>query len=82
MNYLPAGLPEPVTETDKLDLPYWEATRQNVLKILRCGACNTWQWGPEWLCHACRSWDMRWTQVEGRGKSGPGRAAGIRCIRR
>jgi uncharacterized OB-fold protein len=68
MNYLPAGLPEPVTETDKLDLPYWEGTRQNVLKIQRCGACNTWQWGPEWLCHACRSWDMRWTPVEGRGK--------------
>ena len=66
MTYLPAGLPAPVTESDGLDLPYWEATRQGVLKVQRCGACNTWQWGPEWLCHHCRSWDMRWVAVEGR----------------
>ena len=68
MSYLPSGLPAPVIESDKLDLPYWEATRQGVLKVQRCGACNTWQWGPEWLCHHCRSWDMRWIAVEGRGK--------------
>jgi uncharacterized OB-fold protein len=68
MTYLPAGLPAPVTETDRLDLPYWEGTRQGVLKVQRCGACNTWQWGPEWLCHHCRSWDMRWVAVEGRGR--------------
>ena len=24
MSYLPKGLPEPVTETDKLDQPYWQ----------------------------------------------------------
>ena len=82
MTYLPPGLPAPVTESDRLDLPYWEGTRQGVLKVQRCGACNTWQWGPEWLCHHCRSWDMRWVAVEGRAASGPGRAAGIRCIRR
>jgi uncharacterized protein len=51
MTYLPAGLPAPVTESDGLDLPYWEGTRQGVLKVQRCGACNTWQWGPEWLWH-------------------------------
>ena len=28
MTYLPAGLPAPVTETDRLDLPYWEGTRK------------------------------------------------------
>ena len=27
MSYLPKGLPEPVTETDKLDQPYWQGTR-------------------------------------------------------
>lgn len=68
MNYLPHGLPEPVTETDKLDLPYWEGTRKNTLKVQRCSACNTFQWGPEWLCHKCHSWDMRWVEVQGRGK--------------
>jgi len=68
MTYLPQGLPEPVTETDKLDAPYWEATRQGILKVQRCGSCNTWQWGPEWVCHNCHSWDMKWVQIEGRGK--------------
>ena len=28
MTYLPPGLPAPVTESDRLDLPYWEGTRQ------------------------------------------------------
>ena len=68
MSYLPKGLPEPVTETDKLDLPYWQGTRAGKLMVQRCGACNTFQWGPEWLCHECRSWDMKWVQVEGQGK--------------
>ena len=31
MSYLPKGLPEPVPEIDKLDLPYWEGTRQGRL---------------------------------------------------
>ena len=68
MSYLPKGLPEPVTETDKLDLPYWEGTRAGKLMIQRCGHCNTWQWGPEWICHECNSWNMKWVQVEGQGR--------------
>ena len=68
MAYLPAGLPAPLAERDGLDRPYWEATRQGVLKVQRCGACNIWQWGPEWLCHHCRSWNMRWVVVEGSGR--------------
>ena len=35
--------------------------------VQRCGACGTWQWGPEWLCHECHSFDMKWVEVEGRG---------------
>lgn len=33
----------------------------------RCGACGTWQWGPEWICHECNSLDMTWEEVEGDG---------------
>jgi uncharacterized OB-fold protein len=67
MTYLPKGLPEPVTETDKLDAPYWEGTRAGKLLVQRCGSCETWQWGPEWVCHNCHSWDMKWVEVEGKG---------------
>ena len=37
MSYLPKGLPEPVTETDKLDQPYWQGTRAGKLMVQRCG---------------------------------------------
>ena len=68
MSYLPEGLPVPATESDKLDLPYWEGTRAGKLMVQRCADCGTWQWGPEWICHACHSWDMRWTEVKGNGR--------------
>jgi len=65
--YLPAAMPAPVPEADGLDTPYWEATRRGELVIQRCGKCRAWQWGPEWICHACLSFEMGWERVEGRG---------------
>lgn len=65
--YLPAGLPAPVPSADGLDAPYWEGTRLGKLVIQQCGDCGTWQWGPEWICHKCRSFDIRWIEVEGKG---------------
>jgi uncharacterized protein len=63
MSVLPAGLPAPVPSPDGLDLPYWEGTRRHELWMQNCNACGTWQWGPEWICHACRSFDMGWKPV-------------------
>ena len=65
--YLPAGMPAPVPEPDGLDKPYWEGTRRGELMVQRCQKCRAWQWGPEWICHACLSFEMGWTRVEGRG---------------
>ena len=65
--YLPAGMPAPVPSADGLDVPYWEGTRRGELLVQKCGACGNWQWGPEWLCHKCNSFDMKWQQVEGKG---------------
>ena len=66
--YLPEGLPAPVAEPDGLSAPYWEGTRRGELIIQRCRACRGWQWGPEWICHACLSFDLGWERVEGRGR--------------
>ena len=66
--YLPAGLPAPLPQADGLDRPYWEGTRQGILRVQRCRACATWQWGPEWLCHRCLSFEMDWEAVEPQGK--------------
>ena len=66
-SYLPAGMPAPVPAADGLDLPYWEGTRQGLLMVQRCGACGNWQWGPEWMCHKCNSFEIKWEQVDGTG---------------
>jgi uncharacterized protein len=50
-----------------LSTPYWEGARQEKLVIQFCRGCNHWQWGPEWICHRCNSFDLDWREVEGRG---------------
>lgn len=65
--YLPE-LPAPVLAEPELERPYWDATRENRLVVQRCGACQSWQWGPEWICHNCLSPDMRWSEVPPRGR--------------
>lgn len=66
--YLPEGLPIPVPEADGLSRPYWDGLRREELWIQRCTECRTWQWGPEWICHHCLSFDLEWVQVEGNGR--------------
>ena len=66
--YLPEGLPAPVPEPDGLSAPYWEALRRGELLVQRCNACQGWQWGPEWICHRCHSFDLGWAPVEGKGR--------------
>ncbi|HLZ68558.1 MAG TPA: OB-fold domain-containing protein [Dehalococcoidia bacterium] len=66
--YLPAGLPAPRPSPDGLDAPYWEATNRHELLVQRCNACNGFQWGPEFICYRCRSFDLRWERVSGRGR--------------
>lgn len=66
--YLPEGLPAPVPENDGLSRPYWEGTRQGELRIQKCRDCGTWQWGPEWICHSCHSFELDWVRVEGKGR--------------
>jgi uncharacterized OB-fold protein len=65
---LPAGLPAPAPARDGLDAPYWEATRRHEILCQRCRACGAFQWGPEWICHRCRSFDVSWERVAPRGR--------------
>lgn len=65
--YLPEGLPTPVPQNDGLDKTHWDGLQDGKLLIQRCGDCSTWQWGPEWICHECNSFNMEWTEVEGEG---------------
>lgn len=65
--YLPPGLPLPAPAVDGLDREYWDSTRRHELKVQRCNTCNGFQWGPEWLCYHCHSFDLAWHTVSGKG---------------
>lgn len=66
--YLPEGLPTPSSAPDGLSEPYWEGARQGRLRIQKCRGCGAWQWGPEWICHRCHSFDLAWEEIKGRGR--------------
>jgi uncharacterized protein len=66
--YLPQGLPSPRAQRTGLDTEFWAATKRHELVVQRCNSCKGFQWGPELLCHACRSFDMGWHKVSGRGR--------------
>ncbi len=60
------ALPErltPVPERSGLDATYWLSVREHRLVVQRCAACGHWQWGPEWICLHCRSFDVNWAEV-------------------
>ncbi len=67
-SYLPPGLPAPRPSPDGLDAPFWAAAKRHELLVQRCNACNGSQWGPEFICFRCRSFDLRWERVAGRGR--------------
>jgi uncharacterized OB-fold protein len=62
-SYLPPGLPVPVPEPDGVSAPYWNGLREEVLRVQRCTHCGAWQFGPEWICHACLRFDPEWVEV-------------------
>jgi len=66
--YLPEGLPAPSAAPDGLSQPYWDGAREGKLRIQRCRGCGAWQWGPEWVCHRCHSFDLAWEDITGRGR--------------
>ena len=68
VSYLSPGLPIPVPEVDGLSTQYWEGAQKGELWVQRCKSCKGWQWGPEWICHHCRSFDMGWEIIEGKGR--------------
>jgi uncharacterized protein len=66
--YLPDGLPAPGTGPDGLAEPYWQGTREGKLRIQKCDGCGAWQWGPEWICHRCHSFNLKWVDIQGKGR--------------
>ena len=65
--YLRPGLPVPAPSPDGLDAPFWDGLRDERLLLQRCRSCHRWQWGPEWVCHRCRSFDVGYEETDPAG---------------
>jgi uncharacterized OB-fold protein len=65
--YLNAGLPKPVAAPDGLDAPYWQGLQEGKLLLQRCSSCEKFQWGPEWICHRCHSFELEYQEVNPSG---------------
>lgn len=47
---------------------FFDNARRGVLSFPRCGACARFHWYPMPRCPHCRSADVRWQAVSGRGE--------------
>jgi uncharacterized protein len=58
--YLPAELPRPAPTG--LDADFWSALDRDELTVQECQQCGNRQ-PPEWICHACHSFDLAWVPI-------------------
>ena len=50
------------------DAPYWEALKQNRLKLQVCKNCRKWNWPAVYRCGDCGSWEHDWLPVDMSGE--------------
>jgi uncharacterized OB-fold protein len=59
-------LPAPIVNADSA--PYWQGARDGKLLLQRCTGCGALRFFPRYLCTACGSERVEWTEVSGRGR--------------
>jgi uncharacterized OB-fold protein len=64
--WFPDDLPSPAASRESL--PWWEAAAEHRLVVQACGACGVTRHPPGPRCPACRSADVTWQEVSGRGR--------------
>jgi uncharacterized OB-fold protein len=64
--FFPDGMPMPMA--DVITLPWWEAAARHRLVVQRCKSCGHTRLPPAPLCPECRSTDLDWLEVPGRGE--------------
>lgn len=52
---------------DQWTKPYWDAARENRLTAPRCAACGRFRMPPTPFCPHCRSQEIDWPTLSGRG---------------
>lgn len=59
---------KPMPVATKISAPFWQALKENQLKIQQCNNCDGWIFFPRNHCSHCLSHDIEWKQVSGEGK--------------
>lgn len=59
--------PRPVSPTDHVTEPWWDATRERRLVVQRCASCGHHQHYPRALCTECASTDLTFVPASGNG---------------
>lgn len=63
--WFPDDMPAPGANRETL--PWWQAAAEHRLVVQRCEACGHMRHPPGPTCSACRSFDMGWQELSGRG---------------
>lgn len=58
---------KPMPVATKISAPFWQALKENQLKIQQCNSCDGWVFYPRNHCTHCFSHDLEWKQVSGEG---------------
>ncbi|MGB5904028.1 MAG: Zn-ribbon domain-containing OB-fold protein [Xanthobacteraceae bacterium] len=63
-NVMPTIAPQP-TEISK---PFWDGCRERRLVMQKCEDCGNVAYYPAYMCPACTSEKLTWTELSGRGR--------------
>jgi uncharacterized OB-fold protein len=63
--WFPDAMPRPVVNAHTAG--FFEAAREHRLVVRRCRSCGAHHHPPRPLCPFCRSFDLEWDEVSGRG---------------
>ena len=64
--FFPDGMPPAIATPTTL--PFWQAAAEHRLIVQRCTACAHTQFPPAPICSECRSFELDWQEVSGRGE--------------
>ncbi len=59
--------PRPLPVPDLDSEPYWKAAREHKLMLPRCRDCGHIEFPPRHYCRNCKSLNLQWTEMSGRG---------------
>ena len=64
--FFPDSMPPPLV--DATTLPWWQAAAEHRLVVQRCASCSHARFPPAPVCPECRSPDVDWKELSGRGE--------------